>query len=116
VPPVAPAPERRAWYENYVADGLFAGGLAASVAAAFVYRSARTLRDDADSIGDYAGYVDQIDAAQSRRNLAIGLGIGGAALLAAGGVHLVWWRRHQDQPLQVALEEGGGVVSWSGQW
>jgi tetratricopeptide (TPR) repeat protein len=116
VPPVAPPPERRAWYQDYVADGLFVGGIAAGVAAVVVYRTAVNMRDEADAIADYAAYVDQIDAAKSRRNLAIGLGVGGAALFAAGAIHLVVWRGHQDGGVQVAPKEGGGVVSWGGRW
>ena len=108
---------RRPWYDNYVADGLVAGGVVASIAGLVVYRGASVQRDEADALTDYQAYAAQIDSARSQRDVALVLGVTGAALIAAGSVYFVLSDRGGREPaVLVAPGADGGVVSWSGRW
>jgi len=106
-----------AWYENHVADALVVSGVVSGAAALFVLRSAHADRDAADTGLAYGAYEDQIAAARTKQTISIVLGVSGAALIAAGGVH--FWlsnRGARDHGVQIAPARGGGTVSWSGRF
>ena len=106
----------RAWYGDYIADALVAGGVAAGIAGVFEYRSAVRNRDRADTATDFQGYVDLVDRAHSQRTIAIVFGAAGAALVAAGGLHYMLTDRRARHAVSIGPSRGGGVVTWTGRF
>jgi tetratricopeptide (TPR) repeat protein len=105
------------WSPRFAAGALAGGGVLATTAALLVYRSAVGMRADADGLADYQRYAQRIDAAHTRRNIAIVLGASGAALAVAGGAYYFFSQRGRRAPgVVVTPGDGGGVVSWSGRW
>ena len=84
---VTPVVEPRAWYRDYLGDALVASGLVAGVAGIVVYRSAVADRDAADTTRNYTQYNDLLDSANSKRNIALGLGAAGIVLAGIGIEH-----------------------------
>jgi len=117
-PPDTPAPRsatpKRAWYGDYLADGLVVGGAAAGVVAVLEYRSAVQNRDHADAATNFQSYVDLVDRAHSQRATAIVFGAAGAALVAAGGLHYMLTDRRARHAVSIGPSHGGGIVTWTG--
>jgi tetratricopeptide (TPR) repeat protein len=113
-PPEAPVARRRAWYGDYVADAMVAGGVAAGVAGIFEYRSAVQSRNRADAASNFQGYVDLVDRAHSQQTKAIVFGAAGAALVMAGGLHYVLTDRRARHTVAIGPSKGGAVVTWNG--
>jgi len=112
--PEAQVASPRAWYGDHVADAMVAGGVAAGLASIFEYRSAVQNRDRADAATGYQRYVDLVDRAGSQRSAAIVLGVAGAALAVAGGLHHVLTERRTPPTISIRPSQGGGLVSWAG--
>lgn len=112
--PEAAAASERAWYGDYIADAMVAGGVAAGLVGTFEYRSAVRTRDRADTATNFQSYVDLIDRAHSQRVTAVAFGIAGAALVAAGGLHYVITERRARHTIAIAPSNGGGIVTWIG--
>jgi len=112
-PPPPPRVDTGPWYSDYVGDGLVAGGAVAGVVGIVLYRSALSARDDADRAADYQTFSSDIDRANSRRTTAVVFGIGAAALVTAGAVHLVL--HHRAPEVTVAANPGakGATLVWS---
>jgi len=113
-PPEAPVAPPRAWYGDRVADAMVAGGVAAGLVGFFEYRSAVHSRDRADTASNFQSYVDLIDRAHSQQTTAIVLGVAGAALAVAGGLHYVLTERRARHTVAIGPRNGGAVVTWSG--
>jgi tetratricopeptide (TPR) repeat protein len=114
--PAAPVASDRAWYRDYVADTMVAGGIAAGLVGIFEYRSAVQDRDRADTATSYQRYVQLVDQAHNERVVAVVVGVAGAALAAAGGLHYVFTRQHARQTISFNPGQGGGIVSWTGRF
>jgi len=112
--PEAPVAPPRAWYGDYAADAMVAGGVAAGLIGFFEYRSAVRSRDRADAAGNFQSYVDLIDRAHGQQTTAIVLGVAGAALVVAGGLHYVLTDRRARRTVAIGPSTGGAVVTWSG--
>lgn len=118
-PPPAPrpvdAPPARPWYTDHVADALVASGVVASIVGGATYRGALDDRERANAAASYDRYASLIDRAHTKRMYAIGLGVGGAALVTAGVLHFVLAsRRPSDAGVQIQPTRSGGTVSWVG--
>jgi len=111
--PEAPLAPPRAWYGDYVADAMVAGGVAAGLAGIFEYRSAVQSRDRADAASNFQSYVDLIDRAHNQRTIAVAFGVAGAALAVAGGLHYVLTDRRARHSVAIGPSKGGAVVTWS---
>jgi len=112
--PEAPIAPPRAWYGDYFADAMVAGGVAAGLAGIFEYRAAVRSRDRADAASNFQSYVDLIDRAHSQRTTAIGFGVAGAALALTGGLHYALTDRRARHTVAIGPSKGGAVVTWSG--
>jgi tetratricopeptide (TPR) repeat protein len=112
--PEAPVAPERAWYGDYFADAMVAGGVAAGLVGIFEYRSAVQNRDRADTATNFQSYVDLVDRAHSQRATAIVFGGAGAALVLAGGLHYVLTDRRARHAVAIGPSQGGGVVTWTG--
>jgi len=112
--PEAPVAPPRAWYGDYLADAMVAGGVAAGIAGIFEYHSAVQNRDRADSASNFQNYVDLIDRAHNQRTAAIVFGVAGGALALAGGLHYVLTERRARHAVAIGPSQGGGVVTWTG--
>jgi tetratricopeptide (TPR) repeat protein len=116
VPPPAPpapsaAPESAPWYRDYTADGLIGAGIVSGAVGAFLYSSALSDRDKADSAATYQAYKTLDDSAHTKRTEAVVLGALGVGLIAGGTLHLVVVDR-----VQVAPAAGGATVSVAGRF
>jgi hypothetical protein len=107
---------RAPWYKDYVGDGLVAGGVVAGVVGIVLYRSALSVRDDADHATDYQTFSSLVDRAHSRQTTALVVGIGGAALVVAGAVHLVLHRGQHEVSVVAGTAGTGASVVWSGRF
>jgi tetratricopeptide (TPR) repeat protein len=115
LPPPPPVHTQPPWYADWLGDGLVVGGAVSGIAGILVYRSATADRDKADALTSYQPYADLIDSAHRKRAYAIGLGVGGVALVAAGVVHLILHdARIEDRAVAVVPARGGGLVTWTG--
>lgn len=91
-PALLPAVARQGspWYKDGIGDALVLGGVAASVGALVVYRSALsdldTAERDALTLTDYYGLVDR---AHSRRTTSVAIGTVGSILIVTGIVRYV---------------------------
>lgn len=123
-PTAAPAPavrpERAAWYQDKLGDGLVLGGMVLGVIGLVEYRSARS---DLDAAEDRATtttltrYRDLVDDARGKRTASIVLAGAGGLLIAGGIVRYVLHDRGTEAPgVGVAPAPGGGVVSYAGRF
>lgn len=112
--PEAPVASARAWYGDYAADAMVAGGVAAGVVGIFEFRSAVQSRDRADTATNFQSYVDLIDRAHSQQKTALVFGVAGAALAVAGGLHYVITDRRAQHTIALGPSKGGAVVTWTG--
>lgn len=103
------------WYRDYVGDGLVAGGVVAGVVGIVLYSSALSARDDADHATDYQAFSNLVDHAHTERTTAVVCGIGAAALVTAGAVHLVLAHRAPEVTVTASGTTGASVV-WSGRF
>jgi tetratricopeptide (TPR) repeat protein len=119
--PIAPAPvaiavDQPAFYTDVIGDVLVGAGLVAGIAGVVEYASARSALGDADHASTYAASQSLVDSAHTRRDVSLGLGVGGAVLIGAGVVHYVLHRREAAGGVAIAPAHGGGVVTWSGRF
>lgn len=115
-PPVAAPQPTPPWYADYVGDGLVAGGVVAGVVGIVLYRGALSARDDADHASDYQAFTTLVDRARSERTAAVVVGIGAAALVTAGAVHLVLHHRAPEVTVAATPGATGASVVWSGRF
>lgn len=114
-PPPPPQPEGTPFYKDVVGDALVGVGVAASVGGFVMYMSARGKLDDADKATTYMDHQSLVDAAHSRRTVAVILGGVGVAALGVG----VWrYTQVHKQERAVALvpTTSGGMVTWMGRF
>jgi tetratricopeptide (TPR) repeat protein len=79
---------RERWSSDGIGWTLLAGGVLGGGAAGLVLASSAGLRDDASASQDEARRAELHDRARTRRLGGIALGLGGAALIAAGAIKL----------------------------
>ena len=115
-PPAAVVVDQPAFYTDVIGDALVGAGLAAGIVGVIEYTSARSALDNADHASSYAASQSLVDSAHTKRDVSIGLGIGGAALIGVGVVHYVLHRGHSATGVAVAPAHGGGVLTWSGRF
>lgn len=104
------------WYTDYVGDGLVAGGVVAGVVGIVLYRGALSDRDAADHATDYEAFSSLVDRAHTKRTAALALGIGGAALVAAGAVRLVLHHGAHEVTVVAGAGATGASVVWAGRF
>ncbi|HEX7843773.1 MAG TPA: hypothetical protein VF469_40140, partial [Kofleriaceae bacterium] len=117
--PVAP-PQRSAWYQDKLGDGLVLGGVAVAVVGLVEYRSALADLDAAESRAStttLARYDQLIDRAHSKRTASIVLTGAGGALIAAGVArYFLHDRTTEVRGVGVAPAHGGDVVTYLGRF
>lgn len=107
-PPPPPKPStKQPFYTDVLGDALVGAGVVAGVASVLVYVAARGDLDDAEVAPTLTQYRDDVDAAKTKRAIAVALAIGGGALIAGGIVRFA-----TIDP----LPEGGAVVAIGGRF
>jgi len=104
------------WYTDYLGDGLVAGGVVAGIVGIVLYRGALSDRDDADRASDYQAFSSLVDGAHTKRTAALVFGIGGAALVTAGAVHVVLHHGTREVTVVANTTAIGASVVWSGRF
>lgn len=89
---------RGRWSSDGVGWALLAGGVLGGGAAGLALASSAGLRGDARSSQDEARRAELHDRARTRRLGGIALGVGGAALIAAGAIKLAIYPGPQSRP------------------
>lgn len=113
-PPVAMV-EPRSRFRDRLGIGLVAGGGLLGVAAIIAYRGALDDLAAADQATTYSEHLARRDDANGKRNVAVGLGVVAAGLVAGGIVRFA--RLPGDRPraaVSVAPVRGGALVVWGG--
>lgn len=110
-----PAPVASPWYTDVIGDALVGAGLISGALSVVFYRQMSGKLDDADAATTYEGHQAARDDAASKRNLALGFGIGGAFLVGAGITRYVL-RDTGERPRQVTFvpADRGGVIAVTG--
>jgi tetratricopeptide (TPR) repeat protein len=104
------------WYTDVVGDVLTGAGIAAGVTGFVLYRSALSVRDDADRAPTYEQHEELVDRAKSRQTIGVAVAAGGGALVVAGLIRYFVGDRTEQHRVDVTPAADGGVVSWSGQF
>ncbi len=114
-PPVEPPPTviRRAWYRNWTAHALVAGGVATLVTGVVVWQQGRLTIDRAWSADTYESYVARsrdLSRADAMQKSGVALmGVSGA-LLVAGALTYVLYRPTERRPTVGFLAGPGGAL------
>jgi tetratricopeptide (TPR) repeat protein len=117
VTPPAKEAERPAWYTDKLGAVLLGGGVVLGAAGIVTYTLARSDLDDAERAPDYQTHADLVDSAHGKRTIAAVLGVAGLGLTGAAVTRYLMVRRAGAQStVGVAPAQGGGLVTWSGQF
>jgi tetratricopeptide (TPR) repeat protein len=101
------------WYTDKVGDALVIGGVAATVVAVVVYRSALSDIDAAKSADSYSQSIDLKERTQDKNAVFVGFAVAGGSLVVAGILRYVVHDRTTDPPsMDVARTHGGGMVTY----
>lgn len=119
-PRPAPSPALTAtthspWYRDPIGDALVIGGAGAAVASIFMYRSAGSELDAAESATTLDGYADHRSGAERKQIYTVALAGGGIALVTAGLIRYALRDSRREAPaVAIVPGAGGGLITWSG--
>ncbi|MBX3159132.1 MAG: hypothetical protein KF773_24400 [Deltaproteobacteria bacterium] len=115
-PPVVVATGRAPWYTDKLGDALAGGALALGIGAAVAYGAARGALADADGAATYDAHAAAVDRAHDRRSLALGLGVGAAALGTVAVYRFLTADRTETRAITLTPTAGGAAVFLGGRW
>lgn len=118
-PPAVTTTEPAAWYKDKLGGALVLTGVVASAVGIVMYTGARSDLDDAESAMSLDSYNDLVDSAKSKRLSSVVLVGGGVALIGAGVIRYYLLRGSSNQEARgvgVVPAQGGGLVTWTGQF
>jgi tetratricopeptide (TPR) repeat protein len=115
-PPVAvTATTHSPWYSDPLGDALVIGGVGATVASIFMYRSAGSELDAAESATTLDAYADHRSGAERKQLYTVALAGGGIALVTAGVIRYALRDSRREAPaVAIVPGAGGGLITWSG--
>jgi tetratricopeptide (TPR) repeat protein len=116
IPAPAVVVDQPPFYTDVIGDAFVGVGLVSGIIGMIEYASARSALDDAEHAPTYAASQSLVNTAHTRRNVSIGLGVGGLVLIGTGVAHYVLHRPDTGSGVAVAPGHGGGIVTWNGRF
>lgn len=110
-PPTPVKAERRQWHGDTLGLAIAGAGLVLVGVGAYELSASHDAHNEAISQPTYDAFLDQLDDAESKRKLALGMFAIGGAAVAAGVVHLVLHTRTETVSV-TPMKGGGGGLSW----
>jgi outer membrane biosynthesis protein TonB len=108
------------WYKDVIGDVLVGGGIAASVLSIVFYQQMSAKLDDSEDRNkapDVDAYNKLRDDAASKRNLALGFGVGGVVLIGAGVArYMLRDTGERSSKVAVTPTSNGGLITVMGRF